>query len=111
MSSLQGFRCRHCRMELLAQPPELVRHAVADWTPPITCCGSPLLRLPPEQVLGAQLPRRRRARCPRCGAEVRLIVHPDGPLACLICQREFALSFGERPATEAATLPGTEEAA
>jgi hypothetical protein len=76
----QYKRCRHCWRELLVRPPERVRPlAPADWSPPITCCGSLLLRLLPEPVLGTPLPGRRRASCPRCGAEVLLIVNPDGP--------------------------------
>jgi hypothetical protein len=99
-------------MELLARLPERIRHAAADWTPPITCCGNLLQRLPSEQILGTQLPGRRRASCPRCGAEVQFIVHPDGPLLCLLCQREFVLRPAERPGMVAApAAPRAEEAA
>lgn len=91
MASMQGFRCRQCRMELLAKPDPARHLELTGWTPPILCCGQSLQPLTPDQVLSVPLPRRRLARCPRCGYQVRVVIHPVGALVCMLCQREFVL--------------------
>lgn len=109
MASLQGFRCRHCRMEILARPPERSQDRAAGWTPPVACCGGPLQRLPSEQVLADLLFRRLRANCPRCEYEVQLIVPPVGPLHCLLCQQAFATSDEIRWQEDVAAAPPVEK--
>ncbi len=115
MGSVRGFRCQRCCAEVLAADPERVGRP--GWAPPVLCCGEPLRPLAPDQVLtgilvGA-LARGRLARCPRCGYRVRLVVHPAGPLVCLICQKEFEIAAreavtGNESGVTAAT-PGGEE--
>ncbi len=94
MTRPQGFRCRRCRAELLARPPEWVRDA-KDWTPPVLCCGLLLLRIPPEQVLSAWVPRGRHVCCPVCGISVQLVVKPHWPLRCATCRRALEVPAGE----------------
>lgn len=95
MSSLQGFRCRRCRTEVLAKPPLRYRDRDAtDWAPPVLCCGLWLSRLPPDQLLPDQtllekLPARRQALCQRCGYSVQIVVRPDWPLVCAVCREEL----------------------
>jgi hypothetical protein len=97
MGSVRGFRCGVCRAEVLvASDPSGVPFRV-EWTPPILCCGQPLRRIEPEQITLPQGNRRRVAQCPRCGYEVRLIVHPAGHLGCMLCQTDFA-TLGGMPA-------------
>ena len=106
MGSVRGFRCQRCHAEILATDPE--RAGRPGWTPPVLCCGEPLRPLAVDQVM-AGLPvgafrRGRLARCPRCGYRVRVVVHPAGLLACLICQKEFEIvahEAGTREETEA----------
>ncbi|MFI5342393.1 MAG: hypothetical protein ACHQ7N_21485, partial [Candidatus Methylomirabilales bacterium] len=95
MGSIRAFRCEWCHAEVLAT----ARHAAviggAAWTPPVLCCGQPLRLLETGQVLSARLPRRRVARCARCGYEVCVIVHPVRALVCAVCQAEFAGGEGD----------------
>jgi DNA-directed RNA polymerase subunit RPC12/RpoP len=94
MGSLWGFRCKRCRAEVLARPesgPLMDRRA---WTPPVLCCGQALRALEPDQVVLVMPSRRRAARCPRCGYQVRLVVHPAGPLVCMVCQTNFVILEG-----------------
>lgn len=84
MGSIRGFRCRHCRAELLA-PAGLRPRRHGPGVSPILCCGQPLRPLDTGQVLSAPLPRRRSARCPHCGTAVQIIVQPEGPLVCMPC--------------------------
>ncbi len=95
MGSVRGFRCQHCRGEILAQG----QAGRPDWTPAILCCGASLLPLPPEALLeelvAGILARGRVARCPRCDARVRLVVHPAGAITCCLCQMEFEMGARE----------------
>ena len=108
MGSLWGFRCKRCRAEVLARPepgPFMNRTA---WTPPVLCCGQTLRALEPDQVVLVVPSRRRAARCPRCGYQVRLVVHPAGSLVCMVCQTDFVILGGtpDRPSrTTAAVTP------
>ena len=91
MGSIQEFRCRVCRAEILATA-EL--GSFAGWTggaPPVLCCGRPL---EPDQILAGLLTGRRVACCPRCGYKVRVIIHPAGPLVCMVCQTDFVIVGG-----------------
>ena len=92
MGSIRGFRCEHCHAEVLATASHAAVMGGAEWTPPVLCCSQSLRPLETGQVLSAWLPRRRLARCTRCGFEVCIIVHPVRPLVCAICQAEFAVS-------------------
>jgi hypothetical protein len=96
MSSIQGFRCGHCRAELLARPVTANLSGRSGWTPPVLCCGQPLRLLDTGHVLSTPRLPRRIARCPRCGYEVRLVVQPLRPLACLICQTDL-VTLGGNP--------------
>ncbi len=96
MSSIRGFRCGVCRAELLVSSDPGGLPSRIEWTPPILCCGQPLLPVEPELVSLLQGTRRRIAQCPRCGYEVRLIVHPAGHLGCMLCQTDFT-TLGGRP--------------
>jgi DNA-directed RNA polymerase subunit RPC12/RpoP len=91
MGSVRGYRCTSCRGELLATAEPAVSAGRPNWTPPVLCCGQPLRPLDPDQVLPAMLTRGRMARCPRCGYQVRMIVHPVTPPVCMLCQLEFTL--------------------
>jgi hypothetical protein len=108
MGSIRAFRCEWCRAEVLAT----ARHAAviggAAWTPPVLCCGQPLRPLETGEVLSAWLPRRRVARCARCGYEVWVIVHPVRTLTCAVCQAEFRVGGPETGAvmTGGGILPG-----
>jgi hypothetical protein len=91
MGSLRGFRCERCRAELLARSeprPLMDRRA---WTPPVLCCGRPLRALDPEQILLFTPSRHRGACCPRCGFQVRVVVHPAGSLVCMVCQTDLVI--------------------
>jgi hypothetical protein len=96
MGSVLGFRCGVCRAEVLVASDPGGLPSRVEWTPPILCCGQPLRPIEPELVTLPQGTRRRVAQCPRCGYEVRLIVHPAGHLGCMLCQTDFAI-LGERP--------------
>jgi len=100
MSSIRGFRCERCQAEVLATS---TRAGVGrpDWTPLVLCCGRPLRSLEIGQVLSARLPRRRGARCARCGYEVCVIVHPVRALVCAICQAEFVMGDADAGAAVA----------
>lgn len=108
MGSIRGFRCEWCHAEVLAT----ARHASVTgrraWTPPVLCCGQPLRPLETGQVLSAGLPRRRMARCARCGYEVWVIVHPVGALVCAVCQADFVVGDADTGALVAGgkTLSG-----
>jgi len=91
VGSIHGFRCRECRTEVLASPAlsDLREHRA--WTPPVLCCGRALQPLDCDQIPPTMLALRRFAACPTCRQRVRLIVHPAGPLICMICHRELQL--------------------
>ncbi len=91
MGSVRGYRCASCRGELLATAEAAMSAGRPNWTPPVLCCGQPLRPLDPDQLLPAMLTRGRMARCPRCGYQVRMIVHPVTPPVCMLCQLEFTL--------------------
>jgi hypothetical protein len=115
MGSLQGFRCRQCRTELLARPPDRTGNPGAEgWAPPLLCCGLLLRPFPTDQVVSARLRRPRRACCPVCGYSVQIVVHPDGPLVCAACRRELVLPIEKNPGWardgSAADLPGDDVA-
>lgn len=92
MGSVRGYRCASCRGELLANAEPVVRAGRPNWTPPVLCCGQPLRPLEADQILPAMLTRGRVARCPRCGYQVRIVVHPVSLPVCMLCQLEFALA-------------------
>ena len=91
MASIRGYRCSHCRAEVVApaSPPH-----PAVTSPTLLCCGQPVRPVETGQVVAASLPRHRVARCPRCGFEVRVVVRPEGPLVCRGCGRELAIREG-----------------
>jgi hypothetical protein len=91
MGSVRGYRCTSCRGELLTTAEPRVPAGRPNWTPPVLCCGQPLRPLDADQILPAMLTRGRLARCPRCGCQVRVIVHPVHPPVCMLCQLEFVL--------------------
>jgi hypothetical protein len=94
MGSARGFRCQVCRAELLATA-ELGSFASrTGGAPPVLCCGQPLRPLEPDQILAGLLTRRHVACCPRCGYKVRVIIHPAGPLVCMVCQTDFVIVDG-----------------
>lgn len=103
MGSVRGFRCAVCRAEVLTALTPAGPAPRVEWTPPILCCGQPLRALEPELVAPPTGSQRRVARCPRCGFEVRIIVHPAGPLVCMLCQTEFAISGGNPGPIDPAT--------
>ena len=84
MGSIRGLRCDHCHTEVLATASHAAVIGGAAWTYPVLCCGQPLRPLETGQVLSTTLPRRRVARCGRCGYEVCVIVHPARVLVCAI---------------------------
>lgn len=88
MASIRGFRCSHCRAELVA--PASPPHS-APSSPKLLCCGQPVRPVETGQVVAARLPRHRVARCPRCDFEVRVVVRPEGPLVCRGCGRELTI--------------------
>jgi hypothetical protein len=92
MGSIRGFRCGECRGEVLATAKQAGR---SEWVPPLLCCGHFLQPLDVGQILFATPPRRRAARCPRCGYEVRVIVHPAGALTCISCQADLVIGSAE----------------
>jgi hypothetical protein len=96
MGSLRGFRCERCRAELLARPEPRPLTDRRAWTPPVLCCGKPLRALDPEQILSVTPTRRRGACCPRCGYQVRVVVHPAGSLVCMVCQTDLVIP-GDTP--------------
>ena len=91
MGSVRGYRCASCRGEVLAASVPGRQTGRPSWTPPVLCCGHALRPLDADQVLPAMLTRGRIARCPRCGYQVRVVVHPVSPLVCMLCQLEFSL--------------------
>ncbi len=96
MASVQGFRCGQCRGELLVAKEPVDRVGRRGWAPPVLCCGQSLRALEPDQSMIGVMGRRRIAGCPRCGYRVRLIVHPAGPLVCMLCQTDF-VNLGGKP--------------
>jgi hypothetical protein len=86
MGSIQGFKCRDCRTEILASPTLRDLRGHPGWTPPVLCCGKPLAPVDCDQILSTMLTIRRFAWCPLCRHRVRLIVQPFGVLTCMICQ-------------------------
>jgi hypothetical protein len=96
MGSVRGFRCQVCRAELLATAELGGLASPTGGAPPILCCGQPLRPLEPDQILVGLLTRRHVACCPRCGYKVRVIVHPAGPLVCMVCQTDFVI-LGRTP--------------
>jgi DNA-directed RNA polymerase subunit RPC12/RpoP len=113
MSSLSGFRCGRCRAELLARAEPGPSAERKGWTPPVLCCGQPLRALEPDQLVLIMPSRRRAARCPRCGYQIRLVVHPAGSLVCMVCQTDFVILEGtpERPGLTPAEVSPTADAA
>jgi len=101
MGSIRGYRCTSCRGELLATSEPAIRPARPTWTPPVLCCGQPLRPLDPAEILTAMLPYGRPWACPRCGYQVRIVVHPASPLVCMLCQIEYTLSTGAPRQAEA----------
>ena len=93
MSSIQGFRCAHCRAEFLTtlEPGTFNRPGS---TPPVLCCGQPLRLLDTGQVLSVPPVPRRIACCPRCGYQMRLVIQPTEPLVCMVCQTDFVILGG-----------------
>jgi hypothetical protein len=85
MSSVQGYRCRECRTEIVASPSAAQLGGRIEWTPPVLCCGQPLLPVDSDQILPTMLTLRRFAWCPPCGHRVRLIVQPLGAMTCMVC--------------------------
>jgi len=104
MSSIQGFRCGQCRAELLARPVATNLNIKSGWTPPVLCCGQPLRLLDTGHVLSAPSLPCRIACCPRCGYQVRLVVQPLRPLACLICQTDFVTLGGNPDRSEPSVM-------
>jgi ribosomal protein S27E len=96
MGSIRGLRCDHCHTEVLATASHAAVIGGAAWTLPVLCCGQPLRPLETGQVLSANLPRRRVARCGRCGYEVCVIVHPARVLVCAICQADLVVGNADR---------------
>jgi DNA-directed RNA polymerase subunit RPC12/RpoP len=107
MSSLWGFRCDICRAEFLVKAGPGLPSDRTGWSPPVLCCGRPLRRLEVDQVLLVMPSQRRAARCPRCGYQVRLVVHPAGSLVCLACQTDLLLLEGTPDRTDRASAPVT----
>ncbi len=107
MGSLCGFRCERCRAEVLARPESGPLTDRTAWTPPVLCCGQPLRTLEPDQVLLVTPSRRRALRCPRCGYQVRVVVHPAGSLVCMVCQTDLVLIEGTPDQTDRASAPVT----
>ncbi len=99
MGSVRAFRCQRCRAEVLTSAEAPGLNGRPDWTPPVLCCGEPLQPLAPDQFLAGllvgSLARGRVARCPRCGYQVRLVVHPASTLMCMICQKPFEIGLRE----------------
>jgi hypothetical protein len=91
MGGIRGFRCNQCHAELITGRSPGGAQIAADRSPPILCCGHPLRALRPDEVVAAMPVRRQVAQCPRCGYVVDLVVHPPGPLVCVLCQIEFGL--------------------
>ncbi len=91
MGSIQGFRCRECRTEILASPALADLRGHKGWTPPVLCCGRPLVPISCDQILPTMLAVRRFVCCPSCGQRARLIVQPSGPLTCMICHAALVL--------------------
>ncbi len=101
MGSIRGFRCGQCRGEVLATAKRTGPLDRSDWVPPLLCCGHFLQPLDVGQILLATPPRRRMARCPRCGFEVRVIIHPSSAFTCVSCQTDLVIGGAEdavRPA-------------
>lgn len=94
MGSVRGYRCTSCRGELVATSEPAGQAGRPNWTPPVLCCGQALRPLDADQILPAMLTRGRVARCPRCGYQVRVVVHPVSPPICMLCQLEFSLDAG-----------------
>ncbi|MFB3818625.1 MAG: hypothetical protein ACE147_13265 [Candidatus Methylomirabilales bacterium] len=86
MSSVQGYRCRECRTEIVASPSPTDPRGGAGWLPPVLCCGRPLVPVDSDQILPTMLSLRRFAWCPPCGHRVRLIVQPPGAMTCMVCR-------------------------
>ena len=105
MRSIRGFRCGVCRAEVLAFRAPAALPPRAEWSPPILCCGQPLRPIEPDQIPLPTGTRGRLARCPRCGSQVHLIVHPAGPLVCMLCQTEFAIGNGHPGLEDPVTRP------
>ncbi len=104
MGSVRGFRCASCRGELLATAEPGLQASRPGWTPPVLCCGQALRPLDPDQIVPAMLTRGRVSRCPRCGYQVRIVVHPVNPPVCMLCQQEFALGESGQGERDAAAL-------
>jgi hypothetical protein len=85
MSSVQGYRCRECRTEIVASPAQTDPRGRTEWRPPVLCCGQPLVPVDSDQILPTMLSLRRFAWCPPCGQRVRLIVQPLGAMTCMRC--------------------------
>jgi hypothetical protein len=94
MGSVRGFCCQICRAELLATAELGGFAARTGGAPPVLCCGQPLRPLESDQILGGLLKGRHVACCPRCGYKVRVIIHPAGPLICMVCQTDFVIVGG-----------------
>jgi hypothetical protein len=95
MGSIRGFRCGQCRGEVLATAKWADPLDRREWTPPLLCCGQLLQPLDVGQILFAIPPPRRKARCPRCGYAVQVVVHPARGLTCLNCQLALQPSDAE----------------
>jgi len=91
MGSLWAFRCGICKAEFLARGRADNPQGRTGWVPPVLCCGELLRRLDADQVLSSIQTRRRIARCPRCGYEVAIVVHPAGSVVCTVCQTDFVV--------------------
>jgi DNA-directed RNA polymerase subunit RPC12/RpoP len=104
MGSVRGYRCASCRGELVVAAEAGARADRPNWTPPVLCCGAPLHPLDADQVVPAILTRGRVARCPRCGYQVRVIVHTTSPPVCVLCQMEFVTT---EAASAGAALAGS----
>jgi DNA-directed RNA polymerase subunit RPC12/RpoP len=89
MGSLQAYRCKRCRTEVVAATRSAGHPASGPRSPQLLCCGEPLKSLAIDSVQGGEIPKRRFARCPRCGYRVQLVMQPLGPLVCLPCQMEM----------------------
>ena len=105
MGSILGFRCGQCRAELLAGPGPANHIGRPVYAPPVLCCGETLRLLDTGQVWSAPLIPRRVARCPRCGYQIRVIVHPAGPLVCVPCQRALIIIGGNPDRDDQAMAP------
>jgi hypothetical protein len=91
MGSIQGFRCRSCRTEILASPALADLRGHKAWTPPVFCCGRSLVPVEVDQILPTMLALRRFAWCPPCGQRLRLIVQPSGTLICMVCHARLVV--------------------